>query len=144
MSDKSVSTEQQLAASGPGPWTAFNPLLAGWGLSAGNFALARYRPDDNSVELLFYVTITAAATTATVADGYGWAVMPPADAAGNPLRPAQTLSVPVMTDRMQTTTPTSPRIHVSSGGSVTLFGLNTVATWMRCTCQRYTLDALGV
>jgi hypothetical protein len=144
VADKVYSVEASVAALAPGPWTPFSPLLPGWSVGPSGFAYARYRPDDNSVELLFDVSVTSTVTAAEQADNYQWAVMPAADALGNGLLPPQTGEVLVSTDHIQSTTPGVPRVRIQPGGQVRLYGISTASTFMRCHCQRYTLDALGV
>jgi hypothetical protein len=140
-SDKAYAAEQNIAALAPGPWIALAPLRAGWQPGAAGFAWARFRPSDNSVELLFDVSI-AGSDIGQRTDDYQWATMPAADQFGNPLLPPQTGEVLVSTDKLQTTTPGSPRVRISPGGPVRLYGLASTATWMRCHLGRYTMDAL--
>lgn len=140
-SDKAYAAELNIAGFAPGPWVTLAPLRAGWQLGAGGFAWARYRPSDNSVELLFDVSIIGS-DIGQRTDDYQWATMPAQDAAGNGLLPPQTGEVLVSTDKLQTTTPSAPRVRVSPGGPVRLYGLAATATWMRCHLGRYTMDAL--
>jgi hypothetical protein len=141
-SDKAYAAELNIAGLAPGPWITLTPLRAGWQLGAAGFAWARYRPSDNSVELLFDVSATSGVTAAQLTDDYQWATMPGTDQNGNDLLPPQTGEVIITTDRLQTTTPSSPRVRISPGGPVRLYGLASTATWMRCHCGRYTMDAL--
>ena len=141
-SDKSYAAELNIAGLAPGPWVSLAPLRAGWSPGAAGFAWARYRPSDNSVELLFDVSVTSGVTAAQLADDYQWATMPAQDADGNRLLPWQTGEVLVSTDKLQTTTPSAPRVRVSPGGAMRLYGLASSATWMRCHLGRYTMDAL--
>ena len=135
-SDKSAAVEFRLDDLTPGSWTAFSPLNAGWSVSAGwNGAYVRYIPLHEQGEFSFDI-----ATNGTqVADGYVIGTIPATDAAGNGLLPQTTVSVPVTTDRLQSTTPRSPEVRVHPNGTVWMYGISSSATVVRCS-GRYSLD----
>lgn len=135
-STKAQAVEFRLDDLEPGPWTAFSPLNAGWSATSGwNGAYVRYRPYGNECEFSFDVTTNGT----QVADGYVIATIPAADTDGNSLLPQTTVSVPVTTDRLQSTTPRSPEVRVHPNGTVWMYGISSSATVVRCS-GRYSLD----
>jgi hypothetical protein len=142
MSDKSNAAAQDIDALTPGQWIWFTPLSTGWGPGANGWALARYCPADNSVEIVMDISRTGT-NSAHAVDGYQIATMPAADADGNQLRPVQTMSIACTTDFLQTSTPGSPRIRVAPDGTMKIYGVSSSSTWLRADCQHYSLDDLN-
>ena len=139
-SDKAYDAVQQVLALTPGPLTAFNPLSPGWSVLAPyTGAWAWYDPQANRVHIDMLASITGA-TSGEVADGYQIATMPAQDSAedpdGNPapndLLPQQTVTVPLETDRLQSSTPGSPRMKIEPSGAMLIFGISTAGTVVAC------------
>lgn len=140
-SEKSYANEQAIAGLQPGPLTAFNPLNPGWSvLPPYTGAWAQFDPLTNRVQIDMLASITGA-TSGQVADGYQIATMPAADANGNNLLPQQTVTVNMFTDRIQSTTPGSPRLKVQPNGTILIFGISTSGTLAGC-CLSYSLNGL--
>ena len=138
-SDKSYASEQRLDALAPGPWTAFNPLSAGWSVLAPfTGAWARYEPATNTVR----ISASMATDGTHASDAYVIGTLPAQDADGNPLQPAQVMIVDCTTDVLQTgATPRSPALHIQANGPVLIYGVASASRRLDC-CGSFSLDAM--
>jgi hypothetical protein len=127
--DKVYDLEQRLNSFFPGPWTAFNPLSASWAVNTGlgwSGAWVRAYPR------LGLVFMAALMTVGTSTDTTQIATIPAFDSAGNSLRPAQIVPIPLGTDLLRIpatgVNQEGPRLHLGSGGALTVFGVAGTAT----------------
>lgn len=127
-SEKAYYLDQALAAAWRGPLTAFNPLSNGWAVNTGlgwSGAWVCYCP------ILRMVFMSAMMTCGTTTDGTQIGTVPATDANGNPLRPAQIVTVNLAVDSQRIAAGSNnegARLHLGSGGALTCFGVSAAAT----------------
>jgi hypothetical protein len=129
LEEKVYDLEQRLNAFFPGPWKTFNPLQNSW---AVNTSLGWSGAWVRAYPRLGLVMMAAMMTVGTATDGTQIATIPATDTVGNNLRPNQIVPIPVGTDlqRLPATGNNNegPRLHLGSGGALTVFGIAASAT----------------
>jgi hypothetical protein len=144
-SDKTYSTEQRLntlIAGGValfGPWTAWTSLANSWAVQGSyNQAWVRSAPGNMAI---ISVRLAAGSTV----DGVTVGTIPSADSAGNNLRPASTVFIPVMTDEERIFTGSNNEdaaFRIDTDGTVHTLGIGGGATFAAVAAGWYPLDTM--